>query len=79
MNSRPNHNLEETNENHQDFISQGIQEILYHLDLLGPMTCEASPHISHEIPYMVEIEYIPQPTPIGTKTRFIKVRSPKFS
>ena len=67
------------NKNLREFISQGIQELLHHLDLSSPVSWEAYPPISHEILYLIKIEDIPQPPLLRTETPFIDIRSPKFS
>ena len=50
--------MEEVDHDLQDYISQGIQELLDQLDPLSPPPQEDSPPILEVIPYLVEIEDI---------------------
>ena len=49
----PKRNLEEANNNLQDFISQGLQELLDYPNLSSLVSWEAYPPISQEILYPI--------------------------
>ena len=71
--------MEEVDCDLQNYISQGIQEILDQPDLPSPPPREASPPISQVITYSVDIEGIPQSTEEGPGTIFVDIGSPEFA
>ena len=78
-NRRPDHNVEEADRDLQDYISQGLQELLDQLDHLRSPFREASPPISQVIPYSVDIEAIPLLTEAGLGTILTNIGSLEFA
>ena len=71
--------MEEPDPNLQDYISQGLQELLDQLDLPSPPPRESSPPISQVIPYSVDIEGIPRSIEACLRIVFVDIGSLEFT
>ena len=70
--------MEEADRNLEDYISQGLQEILDQPDPPISSTREDSPPISQVIPYLVDIEGIHRSMEAGLGTVLTDIGSPKI-
>ena len=79
INPRSEHNIEEVDHNLQDYISQGLQELLDQPDHRSSPPREASLPISQVIPYSVDTEHIPQSMELGLGIVLTNIGSLEFS
>lgn len=79
INPKPEHNTKEVDRDLQDYISQGLQELLDQPDHRSSPPREASPPISQGIPYSTGFEHIPRLTESSLGTVLTDIGSPKFA
>ena len=78
-NPRPEQNTEEVDRDLQDYISQGLQELLDQPDHGSTPLREASPLVSQVIPYSVDTKHIPRLMELGLGIVLTDIDSLEFS